>query len=63
MIAHIICMNDGTSAVVLDDEEKALKEMQRLSDEYYKVHKWNFKSLEDYKRICYWHLHGVPVIE
>jgi len=62
MIAYIICMNDRTEAVVLNNEGKALAEMKKLSDEYYERNKWNFKSKDEYEHMCYWHLHEVRVI-
>ena len=68
MTEHIICMNDWMKAVVLDDEEKANKELDRLAKEYYMENKGTLKNYnriktyEAFRKYAYWHLHSVEVI-
>jgi len=59
MTAYIICCNDGTEYVVLQDEAKAKAKMAELKEAYYRRQKWSFNSREEYNIRCYWHLHEV----
>jgi hypothetical protein len=62
MIAYVICANDSIKAVVLDDEEKALKESKKFADEYFKTHSFNFRDRAEYDHLVFWHLHEVEVL-
>jgi len=57
--AFIICMNDSTEAVVIDDMKKALAEQERLMKE----HQTRYSNCLEYDDVFFWHLHDVPVIE
>lgn len=62
MIAYVICANDSIKGVVLNDKEKALKESEKLADEYFKTHGFNFQDRADYDHLIFWHLHEVEVL-
>ena len=62
MIAYVICANDSIRGVVLDNEERALKESEKLADEYFKTHGFNFRDRAEYNRLIFWHLHEVEVL-
>jgi hypothetical protein len=57
-IAYIICVNDSTEAVVIDDMSKALKEKDRLKKEHQK----KIPPCKEYEDVFFWHLHDVPVV-
>jgi len=57
-IAYIICMNDVTKAVVIDDIKKALAEQDRLMKEHQKT----ISPCSEYDDVFFWHLHDVPVV-
>jgi len=57
--AFIICMNDSTLAVIIDDIEKAKVELERLKKEHQK----KISPCNEYNDVFFWHLHDVPVIE
>ena len=56
--AYIICMNDSTKAVIIDDLKKALVEKTRLKEEHQK----KISPCKEYNDVYFWHLHDVPVI-
>lgn len=62
-LACIICMNDSTEAVVIDDAKKALSEMEKLKEKHKKTIGFLINDLNDYNDIYFWHLHEVPVIQ
>ena len=57
--AFIICMNDATEAVVIDDITKAKEEMKKLKKKHQKKH----SPCKEYNDVFFWHLHDVPVIK
>jgi hypothetical protein len=57
--AYIICMNDSTKAVVIDDIEKAKVELKKLK----KKHHNTYPYCDEYDDVFFWHLHDVPVID
>jgi len=61
MKAYIICCNDSVELVVLNDEGKAegIKEEMAKAD-FKRSTTW--KDYEEYRNICYWHLHDVEYI-
>lgn len=63
MTAYIICMNDSMSAVVLDDEEKAITEMGILKKKYWEKHSWFYTDYKEYSHLAYWHIHEAEVLE
>jgi len=56
--AFIVCMNDSTLAVIIDDVEKAKDELKRLKKEHHKI----VTPCDEYNDVFFWHLHDVPVI-
>ncbi len=56
--AFIVCMNDSTLAVIIDDIEKAKVELERLKLEHQK----RISPCNEYNDVLFWHLHDVPVI-
>ena len=57
--AFILCMNDSTEAVVIDDIEKAKVELEKLKKKHQKI----FSPCKEYNDVFFWHLHDVPVIK
>ena len=62
-IAYIIFMNNEPKKVILNDDQKALKETKKMSDAFYESVKHAAPlSRDDYNIIYYWHLHEVEVL-
>lgn len=61
MRAFIIFMNDEPKKVILNDEKKALKETERMSDAFYASVKniCTPLSRNEHAIFYYWHLHEV----
>lgn len=59
--AHVICCNDSTELVVLNDIEKAKLEMENAKKDYFERNKHRFKDYKEYDHICFWHIHTVNV--
>ena len=53
MIAYIIFNNDSPEAVVLDNQDKAIEELERLAGKH---------SSDLYSVAYYWHIHEVEVV-
>ena len=57
----IIFMNDIPKAVVYN-YHRAEEIKEEMSKADYKRYSYAFESLEEYQRVCYWHLHEVEVL-
>jgi hypothetical protein len=62
MIAFIIFKNDEPMKIVLNDDERALKEMKKLEAANYARQKNFFSSKASYRADAYWHLREVEVL-
>lgn len=60
--AHIVCMNDGTEAVVIGTVEEATAIMDRMKaqdqEEYRDKHEMSEGGAEDRASFLFWHLHS-----
>ena len=57
-IAYVICVNDSTKAVVIDDEKKAEIEMKKLKEKHRQKSKWD----NNYIFVYNWYLREVPIL-
>ena len=62
MKAHVICINDSIESVVIDDEAKAEVVKEKMAKSYFDKNSYNWKSYEEYRHLCFWHLHTVDVL-
>ena len=61
MKVFIICCNDSIEKASLD-EEVAKKQLEVLAEAYYKRNFVGRNTYEEYRHICYWHIHEVEMI-
>lgn len=61
--AYIICLNDSTEFVILNDNKFANKHMENLKKEYWDKNKFSFKDYEEYETRCFWHIHSTKYID
>lgn len=61
MTAYVLFMNDSPEAVVLDNEEKALEELKKLSKHHFLSYHHGY-SKEEYSIAVCWHIHEVPIL-
>jgi len=53
----VICCNDSIEGA----DEVAI--IDRLSKEHYEKNKFQFdNSTAEYRQICYWHIHEIPIL-
>jgi hypothetical protein len=64
--AYVICCNDSTEAVVLDDEKRAANMIDPLARVHYaRQGQWGGigqRTYKEYRAMFYWHIHLVPVL-
>ena len=63
-MVKVICMNDGIVLTLVGENEEVLLEQARaeievLAKKHYESCKWNYSAYEQYRNICYWHIHDV----
>lgn len=59
LAVHVICMNDSVEYAVVGDEDRALEKLEELRDAHYERNKGVYRTPEQHRAICFWHIHTV----
>ena len=62
MEAHVISLNDDIRLVVIDDEEKAEKELERLAYGHWDDNNWDGMNYEQYRNYIHWTIKSVKAL-
>lgn len=61
--AFVVCCNDAIKKVYLGNDDDAEVFKEKVAKEAFKKEGGNFKNEEEYRGICFWHLHETELVD